>query len=243
MHNEKVSSMVKLFQRLAQCISACWHLVKEALQMVHGIWHITGLPTSCITIFGGSRLPQDSIYATQAEKIARMLVEHNFSVLTGGGPGIMEAANCGAAQAGGSQRLVTLGFSIYGMINEQAINRCVAKHSKHLTLHYFFARKWLLMQYSVGFCVFPGGLGTIDELSDLLNLMVTHKLPYAPVVLIGKTFWEPYHVWVKTSMSHDLIPEERIPAVLTTDDADEAVAYLMTHKQANVPPRSTKHKD
>ena len=235
--------MLRFFQRLAQCLSACWHLVKEALQMVHGIWHITGLPTSCITIFGGSRLSQENAYAAKAEIIARTLVEQNFSILTGGGPGIMEAANCGAAEAGGSHRLVTLGFSIYGIVDEQTTNRCVGTSSKHLTLNYFFARKWLLTQYSVGFCVFPGGLGTIDELSDVLNLMVTHKLPYAPVVLIGKEFWQTYRTWISQARAHGLIPEDHEPNLLITDDPAEAVAYLTSHQQKNIPPRSKHHRD
>lgn len=230
--------MPKFLQRLGQCIAACWHLVKEALQMVHGIWHITGLPTSCITIFGGSRLPEGSIYSSKAGDLARKLVEHNFSILTGGGPGIMEAANCGAAQAGGTGRIVTLGFSIYGMIDEQLTNRCVSEKSKHITLNYFFARKWLLTQYSVGFCVFPGGLGTMDELFDLLNLMITHKLPYAPVVLIGTEYWNSYQLWIAQAHEQGLIAREREPEVLITNSVDDALSHIMAHHKKNTPPRS-----
>lgn len=230
--------MVKFFQRLRQCLAACWHLVKEALQMVHGIWHITGLPTSCITIFGGSRIPEHSHFSSQAKDLAHKLVKHNFSILTGGGPGIMESANCGAAEAGGSHRIVTLGFSIYGMINEQLTNRCVSDTRKHITLNYFFARKWLLTQYSVGFCVFPGGLGTMDELFDLLNLMITHKLPYAPVVLIGTDYWKTYQAWIDQAHEHKLIAQEREPHVLITDSIDEALSHIITHYEKNTPPRS-----
>lgn len=230
--------MPKFLQRIGQCIAACWHLIKEALQIVHGIWHITGLPTSCITIFGGSKLPKDTLYTKMAGDLARKLVEHNFSILTGGGPGIMEAANCGAAEAGGSTRLVTLGFSIYGMVDEQLTNRCVSEDSKHITLNYFFARKWLLMQYSVGFCVFPGGLGTMDELFDLLNLMITHKLPYAPVVLIGSDYWKTYQLWLAKAHEHQLIARDREPEVLITDSIDEALAHIISHHQKNTPPRS-----
>lgn len=218
--------MIKFFKRIAKCLAACWHLVREALQIVHGIWHITGLPTPCVTIFGGSRLSTDSIYSAMARDIARKLVEHNFSVLTGGGPGIMEAANCGAAQAGGAHQVVTLGFSIYGMIDEQLANKCVGERGKHIVLNYFFARKWLLTQYSVGFCVFPGGLGTMDELFDLLNLMITRKLPYAPVVLLGTEYWSVYRSWNAQVHAYKLIPLEREPKVLITDDINEAVKYV-----------------
>jgi uncharacterized protein (TIGR00730 family) len=231
--------MPKFLQRLGQCIGACWHLVKEALQMVYGIWHITGLPTACITIFGGSRLPIDSPYCTMAGDLARKLVKHNFSILTGGGPGIMEAANCGAAEAGKSSRIVTLGFSIYGMINEPLTNRCVSDNNKHINLNYFFARKWLLTQYSVGFCVFPGGLGTMDELSDLLNLMVTHKLPYAPIVLLGTAYWEKYCMWVAKAHEYELIAHDREPRMLITDNIDEALTYIINHQKKNTPPRTT----
>jgi uncharacterized protein (TIGR00730 family) len=229
--------MIKFLQRLGQCLAACWHLVKEALQIVHGIWHITGLPTSCITIFGGSRLPQDSPFSSQANDLARTLVEHNFSILTGGGPGIMESANCGAAEAGGAHRIVTLGFSIYGLIDEKLTNRCVSDKSKHIVLNYFFARKWLLTQYSVGFCVFPGGLGTMDELFDLLNLMITHKLPYAPVVLIGTEYWKAYQTWIVKAHEHGLIAQEREPHVVITDNINEAVSHIVAHHQKNTPPR------
>lgn len=231
--------MIKFFQRIKKCLAACWHLVKEAFQIVHGIWHITGLPTSCISIFGGSRLPENSHYSTMAGELARKLVEHNFSILTGGGPGIMEAANCGAAKAGGTKRIVTLGFSIYGMINETPTNKCVGENGRHIMLNYFFARKWLLTQYSVGFCVFPGGLGTMDELFDLLNLMITHKLPYAPVVLLGTEYWQTYRSWNAIAHSYALIPLDREPKVCITNSIDEAFEYIVSHHQKNTPPRST----
>lgn len=229
--------MITFPQRLRQCLTAAWHLTKETLRITRGIWHITSLPCPSITILGGSRLTPDDHYTLMAGELAKKLVLHNFSIITGGGPGIMEAANCGAAAAGGKQCVVTLGFSIYDMINEPLTNRCVSAEGKHLAMHYFYARKWLLLQYSVGFCIFPGGLGTFDELSELLNLMVTLKLPYAPIVLIGTEFWQPYSDWISLARSRGFIATDREPEVFIADTVDEAVNYIMKAKTHAQPAR------
>jgi len=213
-------------RRIWQCMKVGAHLGREVLQILHGVYQIAKLPGPCISIFGGSRLAQDTRYAQQARILADMLADNNITVLTGGGPGIMEAANCGASSHRGPFPLRTMSFGISGIPWEKAPNRCA---TDALVFDYFFSRKWLLINYSIGFCVFPGGLGTMDELSDLLNLMITQKLTHFPVVLIGTEFWQPYREWVAGARKLGLVPPNIEPPVLVTDDMTQAINYLLSH--------------
>jgi uncharacterized protein (TIGR00730 family) len=215
---------MNILRRLWQCITVGAHLGREVIQILHGVYQISKLPGPCISIFGGSRLEQNNKYAQQAGQLADMLAGKGVTVLTGGGPGIMEAANCGVAHHRGPYPLRSLSFGMRGLVWEEQHQKCA---EGALLFDYFFARKWLLINYSRAFCVFPGGLGTIDELSDLLNLMITQKLPHFPVVLIGTVFWKPYEEWLKGARSLDLIPASMEPPILITDDLDEALNTLL----------------
>jgi len=219
--------MLESLRRLTTCIRTGWHLLKELRQTVYGMYKITKLPSPCVTIFGGSHLPIDGHYARQAGEIAQRLVEAGIAVLTGGGAGIMQAANCAAAAATKDKgRIMTMGIGVRHLPEEPGPNVCVGKP---IMLDYFFSRKWLLINYSIGFCVFPGGLGTVDELSDLLNLIHTKKFGPVPVILMGRSFWKPYLDWITTSQQHGLIVPEIMPYLLVTDDVAEAVAKLHAH--------------
>src|SRR5690606_34188715 len=145
-------------------------------------------------------------YAQDANQIAAWLVEQEMSVLTGGGPGIMEAANCGAVRSLHKDEVHSIGIGVRGL-NEPK-NVCV---EEYFELDYFFARKWLLTQYSVGFIVFPGGFGTLDELSEVLTLIQTRQMKKVPIVLFGKDYWRPFLQWVREeALPHGLIKEEHV---------------------------------
>jgi len=201
-----------------------WHLSREVRQVVYGMYRITRLPNPTASIFGGSHLGQKSFYAQSAGKLAEKIVDAGIAVLTGGGPGIMEAANCGAVKNRKNTDF-SMAIGISNMKDEEGLNPCVGEH---LILDYFFSRKWLLINYSMAFVVFPGGFGTMDELSDLLNLMVTGRRPVAPVVLIGTHFWRPYLDWIDEATEQGFMPGFKELNILVTDDIDEAVQHVVS---------------
>ena len=145
-----------------------------------------------------------------------MLVEDDISVLTGGGPGIMEAASCGAVPTKGTGRSMGIGVKDLG----EGKNPCV---QEYFILNYFFARKWLLTHYSKAFVVFPGGFGTLDELAEILTLIQTKQLARAPIILIGKEYWAHFMIWVKgEALKHGTVVQEDINLFSVTDNLEEA---------------------
>ncbi len=154
-----------------------------------------------------------------------MLVEHNMSIITGGGPGIMESANCGAQKAtvpGDQKRLHTLGIMVRN-VDPGFENSCAPT----FRLSYMFLRKWFLIHYSSGFVFFPGGIGTMDELFHLLDLMKLDKVPQAPIVLIGTVYWEKVRDWyVNVAIKEELVPAQFENLFVITDDLREAVEIL-----------------
>lgn len=218
--------MLNFMQRIWGALVMGWHLSHEVRQIMYGYYKIMRLPQPTVSFFGGSRLSKDNKYVHASYALAGKLALEGMAVLTGGGPGIMEAANCGVEAVRGQRADVfTMGIGITGMRHEPA-NMCAGKQ---LLLDYFFARKWLLINYSIGFVVFPGGLGTMDELSELLNQMETGKLPQAPVVLIGVDFWQPYKEWVDNARREGLLSAQYEPRVIITDDLDYAVSVVTAH--------------
>ncbi len=200
--------------------------IRTTAQLVFGVWKISKLPHPIVTIFGGSRLGQETIYARQAHELAHKLVERHISVITGGGPGIMQAANCGAFEVikKNNTRARTLGITVSGLGDEK-INQCVL--DDYIVTDYFFARKWLMINYSVAFAVFPGGFGTLEELSEVLTLMQTKKLPSAPIILIGSAYWRPLLEWLgEYAVRENLVTESEMQLIKVTDDIDLAVELL-----------------
>ncbi len=212
------------FKNLVTGVSLTFHFFKATLQMVYGAWKISKLPQPIISIFGGSRLKKTSTYLARARQLAQQLVDNNISVLTGGGPGIMEAATCGAAHKTDGQ-IRTMGIGVKNLKGEEGFNPCV---KDSVMVDYFFARKHLLMYYSRAFVVFPGGFGTIDELSELLTLMETGKLPYAPIILIDKEYWANYMAMVARAQREGLTAPEEVELTIT-DSIDEALKLLVTY--------------
>jgi uncharacterized protein (TIGR00730 family) len=184
-------------------------------QLLYGMWRVSGIPQPVISIFGGSRFKQNDYYAHQANILAQRFVDNNISVLTGGGPGIMEAANCGAIY---SKRGTGRSFGIGVRDLKEMRNICV---QEYLELDYFFARKWLLTQYSFAFVIFPGGFGTLNELSEVLTLVQTGFLAEIPIVLVGEEYWKVLMQWVSQELvSHGLIAEKDLMFVHVTDDLE-----------------------
>ena len=175
----------------------------------------------CVSIFGSARLKPDSEYYQMAVDIAEKITEIGFGVITGGGPGIMEAGNKGANQGGGK----SIGLNIE-LPFEQHFNPFIDK-SYSINFDYFFVRKVMFVKYSQGFIVLPGGFGTLDELSEALTLIQTKKIGKFPIVLIGSEFWSGLINWFKATLLKDnLIKEEDLGLFRVVDTAEEAVAHI-----------------
>jgi uncharacterized protein (TIGR00730 family) len=218
--------MFKWIRSLVADFSMIGQLFRMSLHLLRGIRKVTQLERAPVTIFGGSRLKSDSIYMEQARQLAQMFASHGIPVLTGGGPGIMEAASCGAGSIH-SKVITTIGISVTGL--NKAGPRSVCQRDV-IFMDNFSARKWLLIRYSRGFAVFPGGFGTLDELMELLTLIQTKKLPKAPIVLIGTDYWKPFLTWVHDSaLALGLISPEDRTLFTVTDDINEAFELLKAH--------------
>jgi len=175
----------------------------------------------CIAVFGSARFNEGHVYYDLARDVGRRVSSMGFAVMTGGGPGLMEAANRGAHDHGG----LSVGVNI-SLPFEQEPNRYL---DRWVTCHYFFVRKVLLFKYSYGFVVLPGGLGTLDELNEALTLIQTNKIANFPVVLIGTTYWEPYMVLLREMLEAGAISPRDLDLLKVTDNLDEAMAHLEAH--------------
>lgn len=195
-----------------------WRVLRIQAEFVEGFDTLQGLPPA-VSIFGSARTdPSDPMYAA-AERIAAGLVERGFAVITGGGPGIMEAGNKGAREAGGTS--VGLGIELP---HEQSLNPYV---SLGINFRYFFARKTMFLKYSRGFIAMPGGFGTLDELFESLTLIQTGKVTHFPVVLYGTRFWGPLLDWIRDTVgSGGFISTEDLELITMTDDVTEAVVAM-----------------
>ncbi|MFZ5954240.1 MAG: TIGR00730 family Rossman fold protein [Candidatus Dependentiae bacterium] len=199
------------------------------LNILIGIWKTIRLPYPRVTFFGGSRLLKSDPYYEIAYNLAYQLVEKKISIITGGGPGIMEAANCGAADAAHKKNEIrSLAIGIRKLSRENIINFCA---QDRIIFRSFFARKWLLMQYSSAFLVFPGGYGTLEELAEILNLIETGHFKKVPVVLYGRDYWQPLMDWLTNSaLKRKLIEEQELALITLTDNLNEALNILCSCK-------------
>jgi uncharacterized protein (TIGR00730 family) len=178
-----------------------------------------------VSIFGSARVGPDDPWYQAAEETARRLVERGFGVITGGGPGIMEAANKGATEAEGE----SIGCNIE-LPFEQGMNRYVRTA---VNFRYFFVRKTMFVKYAVGFVIFPGGFGTMDELFEALTLIQTGKVRHFPVVMMGTEYWGGLVDWLKhRMMAEGKIGESDLGLILLTDSPAEAVEHLLREQAA-----------
>jgi len=207
--------------RMLETLKLFFRLLHVIFQTVCGYWRISKIPQPIVSIFGSARTYQDNVYAKQAHELSQKLLAHNISVLTGGGPGIMQAASCDITPTKGSSARI-LGIGVRGL--EGPVD-CI---KDYFELNYFWARKWLLTQYSQAFVVFPGGFGTLDEVAEILTLMQTKHMPVVPVVFIGVDYWQEFLDWLKNeSLHHKMIDPDNLQLFVITDDLNEAFCLIM----------------
>jgi uncharacterized protein (TIGR00730 family) len=191
----------------------------------------------CVTVFGSARFKEGHPYYEQARAVGQALTGLGFTVMTGGGPGIMEAANRGAKEADG----ISVGCNIQ-LPFEQAPNPYL---DRWVTIRYFFVRKVILLKYSYAFVVMPGGIGTMDELFEALTLIQTKMVRDFPVVLIGKDYWLPMMDFLKKMVTEKTISPTDLDLLLLTDSIDEAMAHIQKYavekfglRKSKIPKRS-----
>ena len=192
-----------------------WRIFRLIGELVEGFDKLSGIEPA-VTIYGSARIkPGEELYE-QTTLIARSLGELGFSIITGGGPGVMEAANKGAREAG----VTSVGLNIE-LPEEQIPNPYV---TKSITFNHFFIRKVMLVKYAIAFIIIPGGLGTLDELTEVLTLMQTHKIRPFPVVLFQGQYWEGFLNWLKnTVLTRGFISEEDFNHLRVSDHPEEVV--------------------
>jgi uncharacterized protein (TIGR00730 family) len=200
--------------------SDSWAIFKVMSEFVEGFEKLAKIGP-CVTIFGSARVKSTSPYYKMAEEIAYELVQQGYGVITGGGPGIMEAGNRGARRAKGK----SVGLNIY-LPHEQKGNIYIDP-DKLITFDYFFVRKVMFMKYSQGFIVMPGGFGTLDEMSEALTLIQTKKIGRFPIVLVGKKFWKGLIDWfMKVLVMEGMISENDDELFSVVDTPEEAIKVI-----------------
>ena len=197
-----------------------WMVFKIMAELVDGYEKLAKIGP-CVSIFGSARLKEGDPYYEVAVEIAEKITEVGFGIITGGGPGIMEAGNKGARSAEGK----SIGLNIE-LPFEQHFNPFIDK-GYSMDFNYFFVRKVMFVKYSQGFIVMPGGFGTLDELSEAITLIQTQKIARFPIVLVGSEFWKGLLDWFKnTLLENRMISEEDLNLYRVVDSADEAVAHI-----------------
>lgn len=196
-----------------------WRVLRIQGEFVAGFDALAKLPKA-VTVFGSARTkPEDASYQ-MAEELGRKLAECAYAVITGGGPGIMEAANKGAHEGDG----LSVGLGIE-LPHEQGLNKYV---DLGLNFRYFFARKTMFLKYSQAFVCLPGGMGTMDEFFEVLCMVQTGKVTNYPIVLMGTEYWSGLLEWIKNTLAEGgYINEDDQELFLLTDDPDEAVAHII----------------
>ena len=198
-----------------------WAIFKIMGEFVSGFERMSRIGP-CVSIFGSARTQSDHKYYKLATEIAEKIVNNGYGVITGGGPGIMEAGNKGAHLAGGT----SVGLNI-DLPFEQHDNPYIDS-DKSLDFDYFFVRKVMFVKYSQGFVVMPGGFGTLDELFEAITLIQTHKIQKFPIILVGTDFWSGLFEWVKTTLldSFQNISAKDIDLIHLVDSSDEVLEVL-----------------
>lgn len=202
----------------ALSIDESWRIFRIMAEFVEAIESLSKVKHA-VTIFGSARLTASDPYYEKAETLARRLAEEGFGVITGGGPGIMEAANKGAAAAGGK----SVGLNIH-LPYEQKPNPYA---NISLDFKYFFVRKVMFVKYAVAYVIFPGGFGTMDELFEALTLIQTRRIRPFPVILLGRSYWQGLLDWLKKVMVKEgKIDAEDLDFLKITDDPEDAVRHI-----------------
>lgn len=203
-----------------------WRVFRIVAEFVEGFEVMMNVDDA-VSVFGSARTQPGTPYYEKAVECGRKLVEHKFAVITGGGPGIMEAANKGAYEAKGT----SVGLNI-SLPMEQDAN---AYQTDRVFFNYFFVRKVMFVKYAKGFIIFPGGFGTMDEFFEAMTLIQTLKIKPFPVVCIGHDFWDGLVKWMRTTMIGDFptIDADDMDLFRVTDDIDEAIAIIKGESDRN----------
>jgi uncharacterized protein (TIGR00730 family) len=198
--------------------SDTWRVFRIMAELVDGFEALNNVGPA-VTIFGSARVPPGSPYYNKCLKVAERLAQDGFAVISGGGPGIMEAANKGAQNARG----VSVGLNIE-LPMEQAANQF---QDIRVEFRYFFVRKLMFVKYAVGYVIFPGGFGTMDELFEALTLIQTKKIRGFPVVLVGREYWAGLFDWIrKTMLAANSISPEDLDLMHVVDEPEEVCAII-----------------
>lgn len=213
-------------KELRFALKVMWQLIKGFRAL-----HFVG---PCITVFGSARTPKDHLDYKMGVQIGKLISNAGLAVMTGGGPGIMEAANKGAYENGG----ISIGCTIK-LPHEQVNN---AYMTKYVDLDYFFVRKVLLLKYSYAFIVLPGGFGTLDELFETLTLIQTAIISNFPVVVMGSKFYEPIIALIDQLDDSEAISPDDRDLILFTDNADEAIQHISNYISQNYKVKNKKLK-
>lgn len=197
-----------------------WQIFKVMAEFVDGFEKLAKIGP-CVSIFGSARTPEDHKYYQMAVDVAGLLAVRGYGVISGGGPGIMEAANRGAYNAGGK----SVGLNIE-LPHEQFHNKYIDR-DKLLEFNYFFVRKVMFMKYSQGYIVMPGGFGTMDEMFEAITLIQTGKIARFPIVLVGTDYWSGLLEWIeKTMLTNAYISNEDLKLYRVVDTAEEAAEHI-----------------
>jgi uncharacterized protein (TIGR00730 family) len=196
------------------------HVAAIAAEFRQGFEAVDSLDRRAVTIFGSARIREDDPVYEQARELARRFAGHGWAVVTGGGPGVMEAANRGTQEGGG----LSVGFNIE-LPHEQRSNPYI---DLLVTFRHFYARKTMFVKAAEGFVVFPGGFGTADELFEALTLIQTGKVLHFPVVLVDSDYWDELLEWIRGELlGEGMISPEDVELLVVTDDLDEALAHVL----------------
>lgn len=198
-----------------------WRIFRIMAEFVEGFQFLSESSQE-VTVFGSARLKPTDHWYKESEKLGRLLANGGYTVITGGGPGVMEAANKGATEAGGE----SIGLNIQ-LPTEQRINPYV-KHGRGF--HYFFTRKVMLAASAQAYVFFPGGFGTLDEFFEMITLIQTGKAQKIPVVCVGKDFWKPMDSWVRKTLlaEHKMVGSQDPDIYVIVDTAEQAMTYVRT---------------
>jgi uncharacterized protein (TIGR00730 family) len=198
-----------------------WRVFKIMAEFVSG-FEMMSDSGPAVAVFGSTRVQPDSPDFILAEKLGCLLAAEGFSVITGGGPGVMAAANKGAQSAGGA----SIGFNIK-LPNQQQPNKYI-DHDKLISFQYFFVRKVMFLKYAQAFIALPGGFGTLDEVMEAITLIQTGKSERFPVILVGKSYWEGFYRWIVESMCSEkgYIYAEDLEFIYLEDSLEEVVAII-----------------
>lgn len=220
MNNDSHNEVFNLEQQLQNSQADLWRVFRIMAEFVEG-FETMALIKPSVAIFGSARSKPKDKYYRLTVSVAKELVKKGYGVITGGGPGIMEAANKGAKEAGGSSAGVNIELPM-----EQGSNQYIDR-DKLLSFRYFFVRKVMFFKYAQGYILMPGGFGTADEAFEVLTLIQTGKTTRFPVVLMGKEFWSGLIDWVKNvQLQNNYIGSEDLDLFSLTDDPEEAARII-----------------